>query len=170
MFDTMTLTKAAGAVIAAALVFLLGSWAADALYTPGGAGRPQAYAIDTGAEELGEDLVVVEQGPGFAELYAAADPGAGERAFGKCRACHNLAGTNATGPHLVGLVDRPVAGVDGYAYSEALIAFGGSWTPEELDAYLTDPRGYIPGNKMAFAGLPRATERADLIAYLATVN
>jgi cytochrome c len=74
------------------------------------------------------------------------------------------------GPHLNGIVDRQKGASAGYAYSEALLAVASeAWTPENLDGFLEDPKGYMPGTKMAFAGLPDAEERANLIAYLATV-
>lgn len=169
MFDTMTLTKAGGALCGSLLVFLLGGWAAEALYSTGGGGHGgesvQGYVIDTGATEAGP----VEEGPSFAELYAAADAGAGERAFSKCRACHKLDGTDGTGPHLDGVVDRVKASAAGFGYSDALKGMGDTaWTPENLNTFLTNPRAYAPGNKMSFAGLPKAEERANLIAFLAT--
>lgn len=170
MFDTMTLTKAGGALCGSLLVFLLGGWAASSLYATGGshgADAKQGFVIDTGAAEAGP----VEEGPDFATLYAEADAAAGEKAFAKCRACHKVDGSNGTGPHLDGVVDRAKAHVDGFGYSDALKAMADTaWTPENLNIFLTNPRAYAPGNKMSFAGLPRATERANLIKYLATLS
>lgn len=173
MFDTMTLTKAGGALCGSLLVFLLGGWAASALYTTGSGGHGdhgevvQGYMIDTGAEEAAP----AEEGPDFATLFAAADPALGERAFSKCRACHKLDGADGTGPHLNGVVDRAKASSGGFNYSDALKGMADTaWTPENLNEFLTNPRAYAPGNKMSFAGLPRADERANLIAYLATTN
>ncbi|MFE3836217.1 c-type cytochrome [Pseudogemmobacter sonorensis] len=172
MFDTMTMTKAVGALCGALLVFLLGNWAATALYSmeSGGHGEDgpaQAYVIDTGVSEDGG--AATDDGPSFADLYAAADVAAGERAFGKCRACHKLDGADITGPHLNGVVDREIASVGGFAYSSSMADHAGaSWTPETLDEFLKAPRAFASNTKMAFAGLPRADERANLIAYLAT--
>jgi cytochrome c len=171
MFDTMTMTKVLGAVCGSLLVFLLGGWAASALYSTGsghGDDHAQAYVIDTGASEAPAEAEAVAD---FATLYASADAAAGEKVFAKCRACHKLDGTDGTGPHLNGIVDRQKAASAGYAYSEVLAGMAGdAWTPENLDAFLLSPRGYAPGTKMAFAGLPRGDERANLIAYLATTN
>ncbi|MFC0280686.1 c-type cytochrome [Falsigemmobacter intermedius] len=173
MFDTMTVTKAGGALCGSLLVFLLGSWAASALYTTGGAKHGadelvQGYKIDTGADEPAE---AAEEGPAFADLYAAADPAAGEKVFAKCRACHKLDGSNGTGPHLDGVVDRLKASVGGFNYSDALKGMSAEpWSPENLDKFLASPKGYAPGNKMSFAGLPKAEERANLIKYLSTVT
>jgi cytochrome c len=169
MFDTMTMTKILGATCGSLLVFLLGGWAADALYTIGGGhgGEDgQAYTIDTG---LDEEVEVADAGPAFEELYATADVAAGEKVFSKCKACHKLDGSDGTGPHLNGVVDRQKAASDGFAYSDALLAMADdAWTPENLSGFLENPRGYMPGTKMAFAGLPKPTDRANLIAWLAT--
>ncbi len=172
MFDTMTLTKALGSFCASLLVFLLAGWAASAIYYTGGGhgehAEEQAYAIDTGEAEVAE---VAEEGPPLEELLAAADVGAGERVFAKCAACHKVDGTDGTGPHVNGVVGRQKASVPGFGYSEVLVSMqGDAWTPENLDAFLENPRGYAPGTKMSFAGLARPEERANLIAWLATTQ
>ncbi len=174
MFDTMTMTKVTGALCGSLLVYMLGGWAAETLYTThaGGHGEDgeiqQAYVIDTGA---GEETAAAEEGPDFATLYASADAAAGEKVFAKCKACHKLDGSNGTGPHLDGVVDRAKASVAGFGYSDVLIGMSAeAWTPENLDGFLHNPKGYAPGTKMSFAGLPKAQDRVDVIAYLATVN
>ncbi|MFV0492630.1 MAG: c-type cytochrome [Pseudorhodobacter sp.] len=170
MFDTMTMTKVVGAGCGSLLVFLLGAWAAESLYYTGGEQTPeeQAYMIDAGAAESSD---TEEEGPSFEELYAAADPAKGEKVFAKCRACHKIDGSGSTGPHLDGVVDRPVAQVDGFGYSDALTGMSDqTWTPENLDHFVTNPKGYAPGTKMSFAGLPKAEDRANLIAYLASLQ
>lgn len=167
MFDTMTMTKTVGALCGALLLFLLGKWAAEIVYHPGGYGdeQKQAYVIDTGAEAPAEAVAEVP----FEERFAAADAAAGERVFGKCRACHKMDGTDGSGPHLNGIVGRAKAASEGYSYSAALAGMASDvWSPENLYAFLENPRGYAPGNKMSFAGLPSATERVNLIAWLAT--
>ena len=172
MFDTMTMTKVLGAVCGSLLVFLLGAWAAESLYHVGGEGHgemTQAYTIDTGAGEATE--AAATDGPDFATVYASADAAAGEKVFAKCKACHKLDGTDGTGPHLNGVVDRAKASVAGYGYSEVLLSMASdSWTPENLDGFLTSPKAYAPGTKMSFAGLPKAEDRANVIAYLAATN
>ncbi|MEM1301003.1 MAG: cytochrome c family protein [Pseudomonadota bacterium] len=168
--DTMTTTKVTAALCGSLLVFLLGSWLAEEIYHMGGHGKhkdhAQAYTIPTGEEDAGGEE---ETGPTFEELYAVADAGAGERVWGKCRACHKLEpGANGTGPYLHGVVDRPVAAADGFGYSGALVAVADVWTPEELNGFLENPKGYAPGTTMGFNGLPKPEDRANLIAYLAT--
>lgn len=164
MFDTMTMTKVVGAFCGTLLVFLLGSWAAESVFHHDTHGEEeQAYVIDTGVEETEGDG---EAGPDFLTVLASADAGAGERVFSKCSACHKLDGTNGTGPHLDGVVNRAVDSVDGYAYSGALEAVAEVWDPEHLNGFLENPKGYAPGTKMSFNGLPKVEDRANLIAYL----
>jgi cytochrome c len=174
MFDTMTMTKAVGAVCGSFLVFLLAGWAATSLYTVGGHGEghgeavKQAYVIDTGAEEAPAEGA--EAGPDFATLLASADAAAGEAVFKKCGSCHKVDGSNGVGPHLNGVVGRNHAAVEGYSYSEANLALNAEvWTPEAINEFIENPKKYMPGTKMAFAGLPKAEDRANVIAYLTSV-
>ena len=125
----------------------------------------QAYTIDTGAEEASAE--VAEEGPAFADLYAAADAAAGEKVFGKCKACHKLDGSDGTGPHLNGIVGKAKAATAGFGYSDALLAMASDvWSLENLDAFLTNPKGYAPGTKMSFAGLKKEDEIAAINEYL----
>ena len=170
MFDTMTLTKATGALCGALLVFLLGKWAADSLYgfshTSHGDHHDASYVIETGDDGHGEETDVVEVA--FADVYAAADASRGERLWRQCSACHALeAGKNGVGPYLLGIVDRPKHAADGYGYSDALLASEGAWTPENLNAFIEAPADYAPGTKMAYRGMRDIEDRANLIAYLA---
>lgn len=174
MFDTMTITKAGGALCGAFLIFLLGKWAAESLYNTGVASHggeevAQAYTVDTGAAEGGE-APAAEAGPDFATLFAAADAAAGEKVFGKCKACHKVDGNNGTGPHLDGVVGRAVASIADFGYSDGMKAHGGDWTPEALNEFLTNPKGVVAGTKMSFAGLPKPEDRVNVIAYLASLG
>lgn len=171
MFDTMTLTKITAAVCSALLVYVLGGWIAGLIYSPGhhGDDHGQAYVIDTGASE--DAGAAVEEGPVFAELLAVADVAKGERVFKKCAACHKLDdGVNGVGPHLYGLLDRAVGSVDGYGYSGALVKVADTWSAENLNGFFEKPRSYAPGTAMGFAGLKKPEDRANLIAYLATIG
>ena len=175
MFDTMTMTKAGAAVIGALLFFLLGSWAADSLYSTAAGGHGDEGHAETGymiATASGEgEAAAEEEAVPFADLLAAADPAKGEKVYGKCKACHKLEdGANGTGPHLYGLVGRAIAGVAGYSYSDVIAGLGGNWGPDELNEWLANPKAFAPGNKMTFAGLKKDTDRADLIAYLQTIG
>ena len=173
MFDTMTVTKTAAALCGSLLIYLLGAWAADELYHVGGGHgygeHAQAYTIDTGEGDAVEE--VVEEGPDFATVLASADPASGEKVFGKCKSCHKLeAGANGTGPYLYGVVGRPIGAANGFGYSGAMSGHGGEWTPEALNAFLENPKGYVPGTTMSFNGLRKIEERADLVAYLQTIG
>ncbi len=106
-----------------------------------------------------------------AAARADGDAEAGKKAFSKCAVCHTaVAGKNGLGPSLFGVVGRPSASVAGFNYSDAMKAANKTWDVATLDAYLTDPKAAVPGNKMAFAGLPKPEDRANVIAYLATLK
>ena len=98
-----------------------------------------------------------------------ADAAKGKTIFVQCQACHALeAGKNKIGPSLAGLVGRKAGTVAGFAYSEPNKNSGITWSEEKLFQYLEKPQRIIPGTKMAFAGLPKAQDRADVIAYIKT--
>ncbi len=175
MFDTMTLTKVVGALCGALLVFLLGSWAAEEIYHTGPKGHggdhaQQAYVIEVeGGDDHGN--AAVEEGPSLEELLATADVAKGAKVFSKCKACHKVEdGANGTGPHLYGVVGRAVDSVDGYKYSGSLLDAADVWSPENLDGFVTNPKSFAPGTKMSFSGLKKATDRANLIAYLDSLD
>lgn len=173
MFDTMKMTKLAGSLFGALLVFLLVSWLSDEIYKMeaghGSEGEGQAYTIATGAEE--DAAPAEEEAVDFATLYAAADIDKGAKVFGKCSACHKaVAGENAVGPYLYGVVGRPVDAADGYTYSGALELVVQEWTPENLYAFLESPRSYAPGTAMAFNGLNKSEDRINVIAYLDSLD
>ncbi len=160
--DTMTITKAAGALIGALLIFMLAQWAGAALFSTGGHGEA-SFVIEVEGDAADAEVPEVS----FAEMFAAADPAKGEKIFKKCAACHKLEpGENATGPSLYGVVGRAVASVDGFGYSDAMAAHGGEWTPEHLSEFLTKPSAVVEGTSMSFAGLDKVLDRVNLIAYL----
>lgn len=167
--DTMKITKTVGALCSALLVFLLFGWAADALYG-GGHGGEQVHLMDVDEGDATATAEAEDAVP-FEEIFAAADPGAGEALWRQCQSCHRLDGSDVTGPHLNGVVGRPKASVAGYAYSDAMLAQADQvWSPENLNAFLANPRGYTPGTKMSYNGMRRVEDRANLIAFLATTD
>ena len=108
-------------------------------------------------------------------VAAAAEPevdlaAEGEALFRQCKSCHQVGdgAGNGVGPHLNAVVGRPIGSVDGFRYSNTLLDAGGEWSADALGAFLADPRGAMPGTKMAFRGLRSQEEIDAIIAYLAT--
>ncbi|SET25803.1 c-type cytochrome [Oceanicella actignis] len=169
--DTMEFNKFFGAAVGALLVYMGLGFFSELIYRGGGGHDGEHhYAYALAVEEGGDEGAAKEEEVPFADLLAQADPAKGEKVFGKCKACHKLDGTNATGPHLKGVVGRPVGAVEGFNYSAAMASHGGEWTPEALNEFLAKPKDYIPGTKMSFAGLKKVEDRANLIAYLQSVQ
>lgn len=171
MFDTMTLTKIGGGLCGALLVFLLGGWFAETIYHSGGhgEGHEQAYVIPV--EGADTEAAPAEEGPPFAEIFAAADAAAGEGEFRPCAACHSVAaGENKTGPSLHNVVGRPPGAEPGFTYSAGFAELNAGWTPEELNLFLESPKTYDPDTAMNFNGIRAVEDRANLIAYLATLT
>lgn len=102
--------------------------------------------------------------------YSEADLENGRRVFARCRSCHTLpeGAPNMTGPNLWGVFGRTAGTHPDYNYSTALEAAGFAWDAERLNEWLANPRTFLPGNKMSFAGIPDETDRRDVIAYLKT--
>jgi cytochrome c2 len=113
-------------------------------------------------------LVAACIGLSAAPAFASGDAAAGEKVFKKCKACHVVdAEKHKTGPHLVNIMGRTAGGAEGYTkYSKALQDSGIVWDEATLDGFLENPKAYVKGTRMAFAGLKKDTDRADVIAYL----
>lgn len=99
--------------------------------------------------------------------WADGDPAKGKRVFNKCKSCHFVAKKkNKIGPTLAGVFGRKAGTVPGFKYSSAMKESGIVWTEETIDVYISDPKKYVPKNRMALAPIKSAKQRADLIAYL----
>lgn len=174
-FDSFELNKIAGAVLGTLLVTFGLSQLASVIYQPRRPEKPafsvsvaeQAAAPAQGAAAAGAPAKPI------AELLKTASADKGQAVAKACAACHDLAkaNTNKVGPGLWNVVDRPIASHPGFAYSDAMKAKSGEkWTYDHLSGFIANPKGYVPGTKMTFAGVPRDDQRADLIAYLRTLS
>ena len=102
--------------------------------------------------------------------HAQSDAKHGQKLFEECHACHAVErGVNGVGPSLYGIFGRRAAELDDFRYSPALKKSGITWTPKSLDAYIADPQKAVPANRMPYAGMPEARDRADLILYMQQV-
>ena len=102
--------------------------------------------------------------------WADGDAARGEKKFEECAACHALQkGVQSVGPDLHGVFGRKAASLEDFRYSPALKRSGITWTPQTMDEFVADPQKMVPANRMPFAGLPDARDRADLIMYMQQV-
>jgi len=166
--DSFELNKILGAVLGTCLFILALNIAAGAMFS---APKPAKPGYDIAVQEQpagGAGGAAPAQDEPIEKLLASADAGKGENSAKKCQACHtfNKGEPNRVGPNLFGVVGRDRASVAGFNYSAAMKAKGGKWTVDDLNHFLTNPRGFIPGTSMTFAGLPKGSERADVITFL----
>jgi cytochrome c len=128
---------------------------------PGDTGAPAAEPEGTG------DAAAILASLG--ETYAAADLSNGARQFRRCQSCHTLdaGGRHTVGPNLHGTIGAAAASQDGFAYSRQLTEAGLTWDTATLEAWITNPRALVPGNRMSFVGLRNSDDVRDVIAYIA---
>ena len=168
--DSFEFNKIAAAFLTTALVFIGIKEIGNALYHVENPEK-SAYVVE-GVEVAAntgqiEKKVIQTLAP-ITPLLASASVEAGAKVFKKCASCHsiNQGGKNNIGPALWGVVNRKIGGIEGFKYSKALSAYGKNWSFEELNGFLHKPRKYIKGTKMAFAGLRKEKDRANVIAYM----
>lgn len=174
--DSVYFNKIAGAVLASLLLLVGLHTFIKLLYPKGDANLGKGTIVVTANPVPGAGQPAAQQAaaqpekadpPADVEL-ASANPEAGATAAKKCATCHlwDKSGKNNIGPSLYGVVGRDVGSHPGFTYSPAMKSKGGKWTFEELYRYLKNPKEAVPGNKMAFAGVPSPQERANIIAFL----
>lgn len=168
--------KVAGSLLAVFLVIMGLGTLADTIYHTETPEEP-AYPIDMSALTAGAGAAAEEEeGPvDFGLLLASADIGAGERTARRCAACHTFdeGGADGTGPHLWGVMGRAVAGVAGFGYSGAMVEYGAdgkAWSYQNMYDYLENPRSYVSGTAMSFAGLRKQEDRINIIAYMRSLS
>lgn len=169
--DSDYVNKILMAVLSTCLALVAMNIAAGAIFSPTVPTKP-GFEIAVQEKPSGEQKGAAEEAPQPIDVrLASSSPERGQSAAKVCLACHSFdkGGPNKQGPNLWGVVDRPRASEPGFKYTDAMKAKGGNWSFEELDKFLTNPRGYIPGTAMTFSGFSRPTQRADVINYLHTL-
>ena len=156
------MNRTAAVAVAACLVAACG---ADSTSSPA-AGDGSAAPLTAAA--LGEQSVLPAADYLAQAPYAGADRDNGQRLAQMCKACHTIGkgGVDMVGPNLFGFFGRPAGSAARYSYSPALQEADFVWTPRALDAWLSQPARFLPGNRMSFPGVSAASDRADVIAYL----
>lgn len=166
--DSFELNKVLGAILGTCLVLLGLNITANALFSVHAPAKPGYDIAVTETPATGEKPGPAAPEVPIATRLASADVSRGEVAAKKCATCHTFDknGRNLVGPNLWGIVGRPVGKHEGFNYSPAMKAHTGTWTFEELDHYVKNPQGMVPGTRMTFTGIARDSERADLLLFL----
>jgi cytochrome c len=168
--NSFELNKILGAVLGTCLILLALNITAGALFSTPHVEKP-GFAIAAKEESAGGGQQQPQAVQPVETLLASASVEKGQAAAKQCAACHTFekGGPNRVGPNLYGIVGEKRGEGRGFNFSAAMKAKGGEWTLEELNKFLANPRGYIPGTNMTFAGL-RDSQRADVIAYLNSLS
>ena len=170
--DSFELNKILGAVLGTCLILLVTSFAASALFAPNKPEKP-GFEIAVKEEAAGGEKAAAAAPPEPIEkLLQTASVQKGEQAAKKCAACHDFTkgGPNTVGPNLFGIVGDKKGEGRGFNFSAAMKAKGGTWTIDDLSQFIDNPKGFVPGTAMGFAGIQKGSERADVIAYLNSLS
>lgn len=172
MASSLEFNKIAAAVLTAGIVASLSGWIARELVHPHPLEK-NAYVVPGVEKTTTPEEKGAPAGPEpITPLLASANPEAGKEVAKKCAACHTFdkGGANKVGPNLFGIVGAKHGHMESFSYSQAIAGMPGDWDPESLNKFLYKPQAYAKGTKMTFAGLPKAEDRANVIAYLMTLK